>query len=396
MMMMTVLNQKVAALFKLPPGRMLTYLTGYPFARLGKQTPRVHAIHEELRWIKIANGSLNLLGESNLPEADPQFIREVRDYYQPAGKFVNPDDYRIFFHLTGRKSKRFISHYLFHNHIVSALNPSGLESNLRDKNVYGRIYGDFRQPATLLRYMQGEFYDDEYRQITSADAERALLNAGKEWIIKPSRFSNSGDGVFTGNSSGGKIVLNGTDSSPGHLKRSYPDGFIIQERVKQSAHLSVFHPGSLNTLRVFTLRMGSEIVTLPGTYVRFGKGGNHVDNMGSGGVGCGVSANGKLTPRGISSDLKWVESHPDSGIEFSGRRFPFYSQVKRFAEELHHITPDIDLAAWDIAIDEKDEPVFIEVNTYYPNSINPQLLNGPFFGEYTDAVLDHTIRKRSR
>src|SRR5690625_5841588 len=92
---------------------MRKYLAEHPFERHGKRIPRVHAIHEELRWIKIANGSLNLLGESNLPEADPQFIREVRDYYQPAGKFVNPDDYRIFFHLTGRKSKRFISHYLF-------------------------------------------------------------------------------------------------------------------------------------------------------------------------------------------------------------------------------------------------------------------------------------------
>src|SRR5690625_5339197 len=103
MMMMTVLNQKVAALFKLPPGRMLTYLTGYPFARLGKQTPRVHAIHSELRWIRAAIGYLKLLGESKLPEADPQFIREVRDDYQQAGKFVNADDYRVFFHLRGRK-----------------------------------------------------------------------------------------------------------------------------------------------------------------------------------------------------------------------------------------------------------------------------------------------------
>src|SRR5690625_4191617 len=126
MMMMTVLNQKVAALFKLPPGRMLTYLAGYPFARLGKRIPRVHAIHEELRWIKIANGSLNLLGESNLPEADPQFIREVRDYDQPAGISVSADEFRLFFHLTGRKSKSFISHCPFHNHIVSALHPSGL------------------------------------------------------------------------------------------------------------------------------------------------------------------------------------------------------------------------------------------------------------------------------
>src|SRR5690625_7072882 len=127
-----------------------------------------------------------------------------------------------------------------------------------------------------------------------------------------------------------------------------------------------------------------------------GKGLERWDNMGSGGVGCGVSAGGELTTRCITNDLKWVERHPDTGIVFSGRKLPFYAEVMSFVTEMHRVTPKIGLASWDIAIDEKDEPVFIEVNTYYPNSINPQLLNGPFFGEYTDAVLDHTIRKRSR
>ena len=119
-----------------------------------------------------------------------------------------------------------------------------------------------------------------------------------------------------------------------------------------------------------------------------------MDNMGSGGVGCGVSAGGELTPRGISNDLKWVERHPDTGIVFSGRKLPFYAEVKSFVTEMHRVTPEIGLASWDIAIDEKDEPVLIEINTFYPNSFNPQMLNGPFFGEYTDAVLDHTIRKK--
>src|SRR5690625_7859216 len=119
-------------------------------------------------------------------------------------------------------SKSPYTQYFFHNHIVSDLNPSGLESNHRDKNVYGRIYGDFRQPATLLRYMRGAFYNAKYRMISSAEAERVLLNAGKEWIIKPSRFSNSGDGVGTGKSSGGKIVQKGTHKSPGQLQRSDP------------------------------------------------------------------------------------------------------------------------------------------------------------------------------
>src|SRR5690625_703643 len=101
MMMMTVLNQKVAAPFKLPPGRMLTYLTGYPFARLGKQTPRVHAIHTELRWIRAAIGYLHLLGDSQLNDMGPQFLQDERNYSHPVGHYIHPDDHPIFVHLSG-------------------------------------------------------------------------------------------------------------------------------------------------------------------------------------------------------------------------------------------------------------------------------------------------------
>src|SRR5690625_268386 len=225
---------------------------------------------------------------------DPQFLQEVRNYYHPVCDFIYPDDYMIFFYLIGQNNKKFSTNYLFHNRVMSVLNPAGMESNLMDKNVYSRIYSEFRQPETLLRYMRGAFYNAKYRMISSAEAERVLLNAEIEWVIKPSRFSNSGTGVFTGSSSGGKIVMNGAERSLGYFRNNYPEGFIIQERVKQSEHLSVFHPGSLNTLRVFTLRLGSEIVTLPGTYARFGRGGNHVGNMGAGGVGCACGGGGWL------------------------------------------------------------------------------------------------------
>src|SRR5690625_6257882 len=94
-------------------------------------------------------------------------------------------------HVTGVQTcalpiyKKFISNYLFHNHVMSVLNPAGLESNLMDKNVYSRIYSEFRQPETLLRYMRGAFYNAKYRMISSAEAERVLLNAEIEWVIKP-------------------------------------------------------------------------------------------------------------------------------------------------------------------------------------------------------------------
>lgn len=386
------MKKLLSALKKLGFPRQVYYLICYPFTYLRKVIGRVDTIHEEIRWIKIANDYLNLLEEKEIPKVDAHFAQEIREYYKPIGEYINMDDFRIFFHFTGIKSKQFVPHYIFHNHIVPVLNPNPSHVIYQNKNNYDRLFAGFQQPQTFLRFMHGRYYNSDYQPLSEKLAHHSLLDLEQEWIIKPSLFSNSGSGVFSGSSDGVEIRINGTPFPLGALERKYPHGFIIQEKIRQTKLLTSFHPESLNTLRVFTLRLGSEIITLPGSYARFGTGGNHVDNMGSGGVGCGVKSNGDLTHHGISSNLKTVYSHPDSGIEFKGIHLSFYKDVSFFVEEIHRVSPLIDLFAWDIAVNEMEEPVLIEVNTRYPNSMNPQLLNGPFFGDHTDRVLQHTIR----
>jgi hypothetical protein len=45
------------------------------------------------------------------------------------------------------------------------------------------------------------------------------------------------------------------------------------------------------------------------------------------------------------------------------------------------------LISWDIAIDNTNEAVLIEANLSLGGSDDVQVVNGPFFGEYTERIL---------
>ena len=51
------------------------------------------------------------------------------------------------------------------------------------------------------------------------------------------------------------------------------------------------------------------------------------------------------------------------------------------------------LVSWDIAIDDKKEAVLIECNLSLGGSDDVQVVNGPFFGEWTKQVLDEVYHK---
>jgi D-alanine-D-alanine ligase-like ATP-grasp enzyme len=50
------------------------------------------------------------------------------------------------------------------------------------------------------------------------------------------------------------------------------------------------------------------------------------------------------------------------------------------------------LIGWDMAVDENNEPVFIEYNTF-PGA--NQLTNGPAFGDLTEKVLEEYFINRT-
>ena len=150
--------------------------------------------------------------------------------------------------------------------------------------------------------------------------------------------------------------------------------------------MAQFHPMSVNTCRLITARIDSEIVVLS-AYFRMGRNESRIDNGMAGGIMCGIDKNGKITDFAIDALAKKMYVHPNSKIPFNGFEIPAYSDVREFCTKYHKKFLHYTLISWDIAISKNGKPVCIELNLQRQAIFGHQLLNGPLFGEYTDYLL---------
>ena len=67
----------------------------------------------------------------------------------------------------------------------------------------------------------------------------------------------------------------------------------------------------------------------------------------------------------------------------------YFDRIKQKAEQLHKRIPLIAMAGWDFALDENNEPVFIEANLRRPDTWPWQMTQGPIFGNRLQEVLDY-------
>jgi hypothetical protein len=131
------------------------------------------------------------------------------------------------------------------------------------------------------------------------------------------------------------------------------DIWIVQERIKnQSAEYAQFHPQSINTIRVVTIRNGSEISILC-AFFRMGVNGRHADNWSSGGIGLGVNIeNGTLEKWGLYKPGLGTKSdrHPNSEILFEGYILPYWYEIVEYAKNAHRLFYGLHSIGWDVSV----------------------------------------------
>lgn len=156
--------------------------------------------------------------------------------------------------------------------------------------------------------------------------------------------------------------------------------------------MAVFNPDSVNTIRIMTL-VRSDDTNILSSVLRMGKRGSRVDNCSSGGIVCGIDSNGCLKDVAYDNKANAYYKHPN-GVEFAGFAIPAYSQcleiVKKLAVRFAGISR---LISFDIAIDENNSPLLIEMNISYGELDFHQLCNGPIFGDNTDEILREVVDK---
>ena len=262
-----------------------------------------------------------------------------------------------------------------------------------DKNNYEMIFPNVAQPKVIVRNQNGYLSYGKTKNYKLITKEEALAELSKyvSFIIKPTNDSGGGKGVR-------KIrVENGVTKQGKKLAElldSYGQDYVIQEIVEQYDPLNKLNANSLNTMRIITYRDVKGDFVFLGAFIRFGINNAEVDSGARGGLICKVTRDGLINDR-----IFHIKSFKKSSLKemknISGLYIPDFDGVLDFCYDLHSTLNYFDLCGWDIAIGKDGKPVFIELNQY-PDCESFQMVNGPFFGDYTDEVMEKVSKNKTK
>lgn len=181
---------------------------------------------------------------------------------------------------------------------------------------------------------------------------RSFCNKHFEFIVKPVGES-CGIGVK-------KIRVSEND-----LTFLYEDfkkqDFIVEEVVKECDYLSKICPASLNTIRVFTVRIKDKIHFI-GSCLRIGNGRDAIDNYSSGGYVVALDDNGHAIGDAENMFCERFKNHPVTNIKFKDIKIPQWAELKDFVK-LCAMKIELNYVAWDVAITDTGF-ILIEANPH--------------------------------
>lgn len=156
-------------------------------------------------------------------------------------------------------------------------------------------------------------------------------------------------------------VWNVSDSNREELFRHFTnEPAVLDEMIEQHPRLQELCPGSVNTIRFFTLKVKEECIII-GAALRMGNGVKVVDNYSAGGlVGALDVKTGKVIAEAENATGKRFTYHPYSNVKIVGFQVPNWQDVLEFVKQCA-LNYELNYVAWDIAVREKD-CVLIEAN----------------------------------
>lgn len=192
------------------------------------------------------------------------------------------------------------------------------------------------------------------------------------------------------NSSGGRGVQVATckDLNIEDLLRDFPDGIIVEEILQNHKDFQKFNPSSLNTVRIVTIRLDTEVI-IPFAYARFGRKGSCVDNAFLGGIIANIDVKtGVITCAKDETGNEYIY-HPDSNFCFLGFEIPIWQDLKELTKELAQIIPENRYTGWDMAyIKEKEKGKWVMIEANPRGQFGSQFVTGKGIKKEIDLLIN--------
>lgn len=288
----------------------------------------------------------------------------------------------------GLWSEKYIPASIYNSEIIWRLNKFHFRHAYTDKGFYDTLFHDMNRPRTIVKNVNGYYYDDRH-PLSEIEAIERCSNL-KEAIIKPSLGGTWGNGVKLIQSTDG--IITDTNCSVKDLFASYKQSFIVQERLEQHPDMAKLNPTSLNTIRVMSYRRGEEIVILY-AIVRIGRNGQVIDNETAGGIKADIDLQtGRIKGYAMGGPKEPQMPLTDVGTPTDGYQIPCFDKILKVVKEMHFRLPYFDLVGWDMSVDKDGNPTLIEWNRAAELS---QAAHGPAFGDLTEEILDDAMRREN-
>lgn len=152
---------------------------------------------------------------------------------------------------------------------------------------------------------------------------------------------------------------------------------MLEGTLIPNKELGKINPYAVNALRFLTVYSKEKGIHFFPSVIRFGSNKSRVDNVSSGGFFTMLDENGVIALDGFfnsfencqkgQSDI--IKIHPLTGISPYGFQIPLFEEAKAMVKEMAEQTPELAIAAWDMAITD-DSPALIEVNNYPGADLN--------------------------
>lgn len=355
-----------------------------------QNTIRDYQIKTELK-----NAGSHVYNSSWLQKRDKQFGEEVRAYWkQHLGIEVNPAWHYIYANATGNQDVQYVSIHEWFSHIHDSLNePLFVYPTFGDKNFLDLILDKAHFPETVFKRINGNYYDENNLPISEMDAVDRLSQSHQDMIAKPS-MSSHGDRIQLVQNRDGSLFVNNSPGDYFGLSRLLGQNFIVQNKVEQHPDLAEAHPDSLNTIRLYTVRLNGQIHPLLAV-IRIGAEGKIADNH-MGGVICSIKEDGAVSSVAYNRRLQPFYTHPTTGIDFKSiKKIPAFGEVNSLCISLHEQVPHLDFAAWDVAVDKFEKPVIIEINSKPDVGAFQIICRKNLFGSLTEEIL-HGVRDKQK
>jgi len=338
------------------------------------------------RFNKYVNNSVRSIRTT--PEMREIYEKEIKPYWKKYG-VKSSINYQKYYSMGDVKKfdKRLIPNNIWVTKIVPYYNSLLYAPGFQDKCLHNLMFPTAKRPETLVKNVNGIFYDDQLNIIGEKNAVEILTEYGGRFIVKPSVGSSRGRGIK---------FYNSQELDSGKVKKLFKQykykNFVIQKLIQQHPDMERLHPQSVNTIRIVTFLFHDQINILS-SVIRIGNGNNEVDNIAAGGFQVNINPDGTLQKTAYTSrDGQHVFTEKDdNGFYFEGYQLPGYERVTEKVKEMASSLGHFRIVGWDMAVDSEGDPVFIEYNC---NPGQNQMTFGPTFKELTDEVLDEVFGKQ--